>query len=492
MMLSSPCRSVLFLSKSSCRRCYCSAIRKNETYDVVVNGGGIVGLSLLAALSASPHCAGRRILLLEQQAKKIPHAVDQAVDNVTISNRVTSLTKASKRFYKDMGIWSPELEDKVKKCNAMYVWSEDFRKGITFSSTYPGLFDLLPLPSSCNDRQIGAKDEAVCYFVENHVLMNAIERVVPSDWIRYDASVTDVKAEGSDVIITIDEEGETLRSKLLIGCDGYHSLVRRKSTLDYFEYPLQQNAIVGTIEMDDNSEDNEIAFQRFLQDETVIGLLPITRTHCSFVISTSKARAHMLMQLDEEEFVEAMNALLSMRDSVSSKNSVLTSIIKSVDEALDRVLPKPGMPPVSSVPGIKSLVPTSRASFPLSFGTTVPQMVGSPKGSKNNKIAIIGDASHRIPPLAGQGLNLGIGDAIELAECLTQPLERGDPVFDNNESLVRALNRFERNRQFKIIPILAAVAAMQKAFHLTPPSILSQVNKFSSIKSEIVKFANSR
>jgi ubiquinone biosynthesis monooxygenase Coq6 len=471
---------------------------------MVVNGGGIVGLSLLAALSSNPHFADRKILLLEQQSGKpqpppshstsaSDDELSAAVDNVPVlSNRVTSLTKASKHFYEGLGIWSTDLEERVKKCTSMYVWSQDFRKGITFSSMYPGLFDLLPLPSSssCSKNPPAIKDnDAVCYFVENPVLQNAINKIVPNKWIRYNASLTDLRADGSDVIVTVGED-ERIRTKLLIGCDGYQSLVRRKSTLDYREFPLQQSAIVGTIEMADGIGENEIAFQRFMQDETVIGILPLTRTHSSFVISTSRSKAHMLMQLEDNEFVDAMNTMISMRES-ASKNP-LNNFIKSVDDALTRVLPKPGMPPVSDIPAARNLIPNSRASFPLAFGTTVPAMIGSPRDSKNNKIAVIGDASHRIPPLAGQGLNLGIGDAIELAECLCKPMERGEPVFDNAESLVRALNKFERNRQFKIIPMLAAVAGMQKAFNLTPPSILSQVNNLSNLKNEIFRFANSR
>jgi len=119
-------------------------------------------------------------------------------------------------------------------------------------------------------------------------------------------------------------------------------------------------------------------------------------------------------------------------------------------------------------------------------------MVGSPQGSDNKKIVIIGDSCHRIPPLAGQGLNLGIGDAIELAESLSEGVEKGEDVFNDHEALGTALNSFERSRQFKLLPMLAAVASMQKLFALTPDSLLHTFNRFNLLKNEVVKFANSR
>lgn len=108
----------------------------------------------------------------------------------------------------------------------------------------------------------------------------------------------------------------------------------------------------------------------------------------------------------------------------------------------------------------------------------------------------LGDAAHRIHPLAGQGLNLGLGDASVLAECLEKKLNAGYELFsgsnDSREALSQSLFEFERTRVMKLVPMLAAINTMQTLFCLMPSSTLSLFNQINWIKSEVVSFANSR
>jgi len=76
-----------------------------------------------------------------------------------------------------------------------------------------------------------------------------------------------------------------------------------------------------------------------------------------------------------------------------------------------------GIPPTDSElfpPLITSIQPGSVASFPLMLRHT-ESYLGQGAGART---VLVGDAAHSIHPLAGQGLNLGLGDVECLSRCI--------------------------------------------------------------------------
>ena len=78
-------------------------------------------------------------------------------------------------------------------------------------------------------------------------------------------------------------------------------------------------------------------------------------------------------------------------------------------------------------PTVVDIDPESRAMFP--YGFMQAEKYVAPK------TALIGDACHRIHPLAGQGVNLGFGDV----ECLLQKLEAAAQI---GEDLGKCINEY--------------------------------------------------
>lgn len=72
--------------------------------------------------------------------------------------------------------------------------------------------------------------------------------------------------------------------------------------------------------------------------------------------------------------------------------------------------------------------------------------------------ALAGDAAHQVHPLAGQGLNLGLGDAAELARVL------GGREYWRGVDDLKLLRRYERARKLAIGPIGMAMDGLQRLF----------------------------
>jgi ubiquinone biosynthesis monooxygenase Coq6 len=76
-------------------------------------------------------------------------------------------------------------------------------------------------------------------------------------------------------------------------------------------------------------------------------------------------------------------------------------------------------------PVVKSIDSRSIASFPLKL-THAESYIG-------NRTALVGDAAHTIHPLAGQGLNMGLGDVRVLADVWEETVCKGGDLGESDD-----------------------------------------------------------
>jgi 2-polyprenyl-6-methoxyphenol hydroxylase-like FAD-dependent oxidoreductase len=79
--------------------------------------------------------------------------------------------------------------------------------------------------------------------------------------------------------------------------------------------------------------------------------------------------------------------------------------------------------------------------------------------------ALAGDAAHAVHPLAGQGLNLGLGDAAELAHILS------NKEYFRSFGDMRLLRRYERARKGDAAALRIATDGLQRLFALDDPRV---------------------
>lgn len=86
----------------------------------------------------------------------------------------------------------------------------------------------------------------------------------------------------------------------------------------------------------------------------------------------------------------------------------------------DRILPRSVKPRNFESPPLISGLNTKRYSFPLTLSHS-SQLA-------SHRMALIGDAAHRVHPLAGQGLNLGFADVAYLSNTLVKARRQGQDI----------------------------------------------------------------
>jgi len=108
------------------------------------------------------------------------------------------------------------------------------------------------------------------------------------------------------------------------------------------------------------------------------------------------------------------------------------------------------------------------------------------------RLALIGDAAHAVHPLAGQGVNLGLGDAAALAAALAFARKVGQDVGDI--SLLQS--RYESQQQKANLGMMTALELLWRGFGVQQglagavrSAGLGVVNSLGPLKNGIMKYA---
>uniref|UniRef100_A0A8C7DAH5 Ubiquinone biosynthesis monooxygenase COQ6, mitochondrial n=1 Tax=Oncorhynchus kisutch TaxID=8019 RepID=A0A8C7DAH5_ONCKI len=429
-----------------CRGLTCTAEHgehEHELYDVIISGGGMVGTAMACSLGLDPNLEGKKILLLEAGNKKVMDKVPDAY-----STRVSSISPGSATLLSGVGAWDHIMNMRCKPYQKMQVWDACSDALITF------------------DKE-NLQDE-MAYIVENNIIVAALTKQLEnlSDQVRVQYKSKVVKYtwpkshQVADAIPWVQvtlANGQILQTKLLIGADGPNSMVRREAGIPTVTWNYDQSAVVAVLHLSELSD-----------------------TESSLVWSTSHRHAEELLQLDEESFVDSINTAFWSNENHSELVETAGSLFRT---ALSVLMPSAGsarqLPP--SVAGIG---PKSRIMFPLGMGHASEYI--------RHRVALIGDAAHRVHPLAGQGANLGFGDVACLTQLLSQAAFNGKDL-----GAMQHLLEYETERQRHNLPMMAAIDLMKRLYSTNAAPMvvlrtfgLQATNTLPAMKAQIMAFAS--
>ena len=218
-------------------------------------------------------------------------------------------------------------------------------------------------------------------------------------------------------------DGSSLSARLVIGADGLRSRVREAAGIAAVTKPYGQTAVVANFNCERTHRGR--ALQWFHGDGGILAWLPLPGHRVSIVWSAPDALARELLDLPA--------AALAARVAACGRHAL---------GAFESITPSAG--------------------FPLQ-AQKLPTVVA-------HRLALIGDAAHGVHPLAGQGVNLGFGDA----DVLSAVLGARGPVADPGMPLL--MERYARRRAEPVLAMQTVTDALARLFGLASPWIRTARN----------------
>lgn len=352
-------------------------MKKQES--IVVCGTGIVGLACALALARR----GLAVRLLGPRNVLPAPVVD------TYCPRVYALSPASRDLLDHLGVWRLLDAERLCAVEAMEVYGDA-----------DGVLNL----SAWQDAQ-----PAMAWIAESSEIERALQQAVQvlgvpwiedhfTSWVAGSGDGVDSPSGRSGGRIST-AGGQTLLADLLVGADGARSPVRQAAGISHEYTPYGDMGVVAHLDMERPHQNR--AFQWFTGD-TVFAVLPLPDTadgpQASLVWSMREGRAREWLAMPPEA-----------QDSFFSAQALAIT-----GGRLGRLRLR---------------------ARPQGFSLSLERSALVAPG-----VALVGDAAHRVHPLAGQGLNLGLADVQVLADVL-QHRESYRPVGDE-----RVLARYRRAR----------------------------------------------
>lgn len=283
-----------------------------------------------------------------------PHVITDTDD---WDQRIYAISPKNMQWLNQLGAWPLLDMQRIAEMQSMEIWGDASEQ---------------PLRLQAED----VSADCLGFILEERMLKAALLTCIEASNVRMIMGhrCVSVQASHQRAQLTLANQ-QVIDSTLLLAADGAKSWVRQQLAIGVQHKDYEQTAIVANFATE-RSHAN-IARQWFTQDaagrSAVLAWLPLPDNKVSIVWSAPTEYAKSLLQLSPDAFT----------------NEVMQAGGAALGEM--RLMGQP-------------------AGFPLALQHTSDSVASS--------VVLIGDAAHRVHPMAGQGVNLGFRDVIDLLNLL--------------------------------------------------------------------------
>ena len=238
------------------------------THDIVIVGGGMVGLALACMLARQTALS---IAILEAKAHQpSPH-------------RVSAIALSSQQLFQSLDVWNAISQQGVSAFRNIIVWDAIKKGEIHFDS-----------------REIA--EAMLGHIIENDVIQSALKNKLkhyPQVDIIEPVTLISMKTYEDKIEFATDDE-RMIKAKLAIAADVANSWLRKQAGIEIEKLDYEQQAIVATVQT--TLPHHETARQVFLPAGP-LAFLPLLDAHTSSIVwSLPNEEAARLMNLHAEDF----------------------------------------------------------------------------------------------------------------------------------------------------------------------------------------------
>ncbi|MFN3700903.1 MAG: UbiH/UbiF/VisC/COQ6 family ubiquinone biosynthesis hydroxylase [Alphaproteobacteria bacterium] len=392
-----------------------STAASSQNYDVIINGGGLAGLTLACLLGQG----GVRTAVIEK--------ADIKSGAMSGDERTTAISYGSAQILAKAGLWV-SLEKHGCPIRDIHILDGESPVLLRFMS------------GEVEDKAFGT---IILNRTIRQIMLQRLAALTAYVDILPPASIRDFNLSSDQSAMDVHlQNGDTIHAKLLVGADGRNSFLREKLDIPVRRKTYKQQAVICIIGHE--HPHNNAAIEHFWP-EGPFAILPMR----------DQAQDGARDEAQDGSGNKASNK------SDNEKNSPLyrSSIVFTEHQ-------KRGKP---------SLTELDRAAFEAVLQERVPAQYGTIRmiGERTayplslvhaahyieNRAVLVADAAHGIHPIAGQGLNLGFRDVDELAALVIKAQQEGGDIGS-----FALLETYQRRRRPDNTAMVAFTDIMVKLF----------------------------